>query len=129
MVKPLLPPQQGKGQLYRNHRTLVNTWFGIHNAGSPWQDLPKRFGPWKTMYSRFNRWRAQGLIDRILEALQVRLDADGQINWDLWCVDSSLMRAHVAAVVAGEKGDSQEPDNHALVEALARRLGHQGPHS
>ena len=101
LVEPLWPPQRGNGRPYRDHRTRVNAWFGVLNTGSPRRDLPERFGPWKTVYNRFNRWRAEGLIDRILEALQVRLDASGHIDWDLWCVDGSSVRAHVSAVGAG----------------------------
>ena len=108
LVAPMLPPQQGGGRPYRDHRMMMNAWFWILNTGSPWRDLPERFGPWKTAYNRFNRWRAEGIIDRILEALQVRLDADGRIDWDL-CVDGSSVRAHVAASGAGKKGDRKNP--------------------
>lgn len=109
LIEPLLPPKQGKGRPYRDHRTMLNAWFWILNTGSPWRDLPERFGPWKTAYNRFNRWRQEGLIDRILEALQIRLDEDGCIDWDLWCVDGSSVRAHIAAAGAGEKGDPPSP--------------------
>ena len=109
MLAPLLPPQRGNGRPYRDHRMMMNAWFWILNTGSPWRDLPERFGPWKTAYNRFNRWRAEGIIDRILEALQIRLDADGCIDWDLWCVDGSSVRAHVAAAGAGKKGDRKNP--------------------
>ncbi len=105
LVEPMLPPRQGNGRPYRDHRVMVNAWFWILNTGSPWRDLPERFGPWKTAYNRFNRWRADGTIDRLLEALQVRLDTEGRIDWDLWCVDGSSVRAHIAAVGGGKKGD------------------------
>jgi len=59
---------------------MRNAWFWILHTGSPWRDLPERFGPWKTAYNRFNRWRREGLIDRLLEALQIRLDQDGHID-------------------------------------------------
>lgn len=119
LVEPLLPPPHGNGRPYRDHRTMVNAWFWILNTGSPWRDLPERFGPWKTAYNRFNRWRTDGTIDRILEALQVRLDAEGHIDWDLWCVDGSSVRAHVSAVGAGEKGDRKNPSTTHWVAAEA----------
>ena len=109
LIEALLPPQQGQGRPYRDHRTMVNAWFWVLNTGSPWRDLPERFGPWKTAYNRFNRWRAEGRIDQILEALQIRLDAEGCIDWDVWCVDGSAVRAHVSAVGAGEKGGPANP--------------------
>jgi transposase len=117
LIEPLLPPQQGNGRPYRDHRMVVNAWLWILNTGSPWRDLPERFGPWKTAYNRFNGARTDGTIDRILQALQMRLDADGQIDWDLWCVDGSAVRAHVAAAGAGEKGG---PTNQATTLWAAR---------
>ena len=40
------------------------------------------------------------MYDRILEALHIRLDADGEIDWDLWCIDGSSVRAAQAAAGA-----------------------------
>ena len=102
-IEPLLPPRQGRGRPYRDHRTMLQAWFWILNTGSPWRDLPERFGPWKTAYNRFNRWRQVGWIDRLLQALPIRLDAAGHIDGDLWCVDGSSVRAHVSAVGGGKK--------------------------
>jgi transposase len=118
-IEPRLPPQRGNGRPYRDHRTMLNAWFWILNTGSPWRDLPERFGPWKTAYNRFNRWQREGLIERILDALQIRLDADGRIDWDLWCVDGSSVLAHVAAVGAGKKGASKNPPTTHWVAAEA----------
>lgn len=118
-LEPLLPPRRGNGRPYRDHRTMLNAWFWILNTGSPWRDLPERFGPWKTAYNRFNRWQREGFIERILDALQIRLDADGHIDWNLWCVDGSSVRAHVAAVGAGKKGASKSPPTTHWVAAEA----------
>ncbi len=109
LIEGLFPPQQGKGRPWREHRTMVNAMMWILNAGSPWRDLPDRYGPWKTAYNRFNRWRREGLFDRMLERLQIRLDQEHRIDWDLWCVDGSNVRAHVSAVGAGEKGAMKSP--------------------
>ena len=86
LIEPLLPPEQGHGRPFRDHRTMLNARFWILNTGSPRRDLPERFGPWKAAYNRFNRWRRERVIDRILEALQIRLDENGRIDRDLWCV-------------------------------------------
>lgn len=119
MVQPLLPPQRVNGRPFRDHRTILNALFWVLNSGSPWRDLPERFGPWKTAYNRFNRWRHEGLIDRILETLQVRLDKDGRIDWDLWCVDGSSVRAHISAAGAGQKGARQNRPTTRWVAAEA----------
>ena len=69
-------------------------------TGAPWRDLPERYGPWKTIYDRFNASRKSGLIDRILERLQARLNADGLIDAELFCIDGTVIRASRAAAGA-----------------------------
>jgi transposase len=81
----------------------------VLRTGAPWRDLPERFGPWQTVYDRFQRWQCEGLFDRILEQLQIRLDAEGKIDWDLWCVDGSSIRASRSAAGGGKKGASKSP--------------------
>ena len=82
---------------------MLNGILWILRTGSPWRDLPERFGPWQTVYDHFAKWRALGAYDRILEALHIRLDADGEIDWDLWCIDGSSVRASRAAAGASKK--------------------------
>jgi transposase len=110
LIADLFPPEQGNGRPWRNHRSMVNALFWILNSGSPWRDLPERYGPWQTAYNRFNGWRKNGTFDRILERLQMRLDAEGHIDWDLWLVDGSSARAHQSAAGGGEKGGLQNRD-------------------
>ena len=109
LIADLFPEEQGNGRPWREHRSMVNAMLWILNTGSPWRDLPERFGPWQTAYNRFNLWRKDGTFDRILERLQMRLDEEGRIDWDLWCVDGSSVRAHAAAAGAGEKGGPKSP--------------------
>ncbi len=97
------------GRPWNGHRRVFDGIFWILRTGAPWRDLPERFGPWQTVYDRFNRYRADGTLDRILERLQVRLDREGHIDWDLWCVDGSSVRASRAAAGAGQKGGPQSP--------------------
>lgn len=82
---------------------MLNGILWILRTGAPWRDLPERFGPWQTVYDHFARWRREGVYDRILEALHIRLDADGEIDWDLWCIDGSSVRATRAAAGAAKK--------------------------
>jgi len=81
----------------------------VLRSGAPWRDLPERFGPWKTVYHHFNSWRRRKVWERILQALQVRLDAEGHIDWDLWCVDGTVVRASRSAAGAGKKGAMTNP--------------------
>lgn len=93
-------PTQGRGGRWADHRTAFNGILWRLRAGAPWRDLPERYGPWQTVHHRFNALRRTGLLDRILERLQARLNADGLIDPDLWCVDGTVIRAARAAAGA-----------------------------
>jgi len=101
-LKGLFPIQK-RGGKWNDHRTTLNGMLWILRSGAPWRDLPERYGKWKSVYHRFNRWRADGTFDRILKALQIRLDKQGKIDWDLWLVDGSNVRASRAAAGARKK--------------------------
>lgn len=73
------------------------------NTGAAWRDLPERFGPWQTVYDRFSELRRSGLLDRIIERLQLRLNEAGLIDPDLFCIDGTSIRAARAAGGAAEK--------------------------
>jgi transposase len=104
VIQPILPKRTAKtGRPPSDPRLMLNGILWILRTGSPWRDLPERFGPWQTVYDHFAKWRALGAYDRILEALHIRLDADGEIDWDLWCIDGSSVRASRAAAGASKK--------------------------
>lgn len=81
---------------------VINGVLWILHTGAPWRDLPGRYGPWQTIYSRFRRWQRDGTWEQILGALQRDLDAAGAIDWELWMVDGTNIRAHRSA--AGARG-------------------------
>lgn len=103
LVEPLLPKQR-RGGKWNDHRTMLNAMMWILRTGAPWRDLPERFGTWQSVYDRFNRWRKDGTFDRIARALRVRLDKEGKIDWDLWCIDGTSIRASRSAAGGGKKG-------------------------
>ena len=73
-------------------------------TGAQWRDLPERHGPWQTIYERFGRWRREGVFGRLLDWLRLKLNAEGLIDWDLWCIDGPSIRASRSAAGAGKKG-------------------------
>jgi transposase len=91
------------GGRWRDHQQVVNGLFWKLATGAQWRDIPERYGPWQTIYERFRRWRDDGLFDRMLERLRLRLDAQGCIDPDLWCVDSTHIRAGRSAAGGGTK--------------------------
>jgi len=104
VLEPIVRRRAAKtGRKARNVRQILNGIMWILRTGAPWRDLPERLGPWQSVYHYYRIWRDNGTFDRILQALQVRLDRDGKIDWDLWCIDGSSVRASRAAAGASKK--------------------------
>src|SRR5580704_2405180 len=102
LIRDLLPANGKRGGQWNDHRTTLNGIFWILHSGAQWRELPERYGKWKSVYDRFNRYRKNGTVDRILHRLQMKLDKDGRIDWDLWCIDGTNVRASRSAAGAGE---------------------------
>lgn len=106
-VEPILPPRTATtGRKPQNPRRMLNGIVWILRSGSPWRDVPERYGPRQTVYDYYRNWRNDGTFGRILSALQIRLDREGRIDWDLWCIDGSSVRAARAAGGAAKKVSS-----------------------
>jgi transposase len=104
LISGWLPLSAAKtGRPARDPRTIWNGIFWILRTGAPWRDLPERFGPWQTVYDHFSRWRRSGVFARIVREMQVRLDREGRIDWNMWCVDGTQIRATRAAAGATKK--------------------------
>ena len=107
-LQPFLPPQKPRtGRPALDHRTILNGILWVLRTGAPWRDLPERYGKWTTVYSRFQRWRKAGVWDRILKDVQALVDQDGNVDWEIHFVDSTIVRAHQHA--AGAKKAIQKP--------------------
>jgi len=103
-VEPILPPRTAvTGRKPKDPRQMLDGIFWVLHSGAPWRDVPERYGPWQTVYDYYRHWRNNGTFARILSALQIRLDREGRIDWDLWCIDGSSVRAARAAGGAAKK--------------------------
>jgi len=102
VIAPLLPANGGRGQQWKDHRTVINGILWKLRTGAPWRDLPERYGPWKTAYDRFARWRRDGTWDRLLAHAQTKSDAVGEVIWEV-SVDSTSVRAHQHAAGARQR--------------------------
>ena len=121
-IEPLLPCQT-RGGRWNDHRITLNGMFWVLNSGAPWRDMPERYGRWQSVYDRYRRWTRNGLIDRILHRLHVQLDEYGRIDWSVFNVDGTNIRADRSASGAGKKGGKQSPPTTPWddpAEALAR---------
>ena len=102
---------------------VSNGIFWILHTGAPWRDLPERFGPWQTVYHHFAKWRREGVFAEMIEALQIKLDQRGLIDWDLWCIDGANVRATRAAAGAGKKASTGIPTNRRTTLWAAAEAG------
>ena len=93
---------------------------------APWRDLPERYGKWNTVYTRFKRWRRDGTWTHVFSALLDKLDKQGGLDHDLWCIDGTIARAARCAGGARRRNrrrprldeglatQVEEPEDHAL---------------
>ena len=115
-LKPLLPPQKPwTGRPDLSHRRIVNGILWILRTGAPWQELPRRYGKHTPISSRYDRWCEKGIWERIFADLQAQAETDGSLDWTIYCVDRTVVRAPQHA--AGAKGGDPER------EALGRSQG------
>ena len=103
-IQATLPVNGKRGGQWKNHRQVLNGMFWRLNTGCPWRDIPERYGPASTVHGRFSRWSEDGTLAAIAQTLLVDLDNDGRIDWGLWNIDGSYVRASRAA--AGARHDS-----------------------
>ncbi len=119
-------PQSDRTSGASDRRTLQGSTAvsGLSAPGASSRcDLPERFGPWQTVYDHFRNWRKSGVFAAIVEVLQVKLDNKGYIDWELWCVDGSSVRAARAAAGADKKVLSDIPTNPSITSWAAAEAG------
>jgi len=93
LIAPLLP-NKPRGVARVDDRRVVNGIFCVLRTGSPWRDLPERYGPYTTVYNRFNRWARKGVWLRVFETLAASSPQSMHL------IDSSIIRAHQHAAGA-----------------------------
>jgi transposase len=103
-LEPLLPVADGRGRRWRDHRQVINGVLWRLRTGSPWRDVPERYGPWQTCYERWKRWDQDGTWERLLEYMQVKDDSLGTLDLEVVSIDSSIARAHQHAAGARKEG-------------------------
>ena len=87
VIEPLLP-NKVRGLPRVDDRRVINGILWRFRTGSPWADIPERYGPHATCYNRFVRWRKAGVWDRLLASVSAAFDGE------LVMIDSSSIRVH-----------------------------------
>jgi len=112
IIAPLLPDKP-RGVPRADDRKVLNRIYWRLRTGSPWADIPERYGPSTTCYKRFVRWRKIGVWDSVFAAVSEAYDRDLQM------VASSSIRVHQHA--ANVKGGPQEAAGAASGDLPAAR--------
>ena len=102
IIEPLLP-NKPRGVPRADDRTVLNGIYWRLRTGSPWADIPERYGPYTTCYNRFVRWSKAGVWDCIFEAVSKAY------NGALQMIDSSSIRVHQHTANV-KKGAASRPD-------------------
>jgi transposase len=90
VIEPLLP-NKPRGVPRVDDRRVLNGIFWVLRSGSPWRDLPERYGPYTTCYNRFRRWTKAGVWDRIMDVITDAYDGDVRM------IDGTSVRVHHSA--------------------------------
>ena len=101
IISPLLPSKP-RGVARVDDRKVLNGIYWRLRTGSPWDDIPERYGPSTTCYNRFVRWQKLGVWDAIFSAVSKAYEGSLQM------VDSSSIRVHQHAA-NGKKGVRRMP--------------------
>jgi transposase len=124
VLGPLIRQKAAKtGRPAKDPRLMLNGILWILGTGAPWRDLPDRFGSCKTVHRYFSQWRKSGVFAAIIDALQIKLDDGGLIDWNLWCVDGANVRAARAAGGAAKKVSRGTPRNRRTTRWAAAEAG------
>ena len=68
-IIPSLLPNKPRGKPRVDDRKVLNGIYWRLRTGSPWDDIPERYGPPTTCANRFRRWGKIGMWDRIFAAV------------------------------------------------------------
>ena len=112
ILRSLLPDKhQGPERVH--DRRVMNGIFFAFRTGTPWRDLPERYGSVHDLFQplRYSRWSKNGTWTSIMEKLQsLACDDDGSDDGPpgsvrLRMVDSSSVRVHRHGVGAPRDGE------------------------
>jgi transposase len=96
IIEPLLP-NKPRGVPRVDDRRVLNGILWRFRTGSPWAEIPERYGPSTTCYNRFVRWRKAGVWDRLLAGVSAAFEGE------IVMIDSTCVRVHQHGAT-GKKG-------------------------
>ncbi len=93
VIGPLFPSANATGRPPVDRRAVAEATAWRFRTGSPWREVPERFGNWNTIYKNFNRWAEQGVWTRVLEKVQSLAHQRRELDW-VASIDSTIVRVH-----------------------------------
>ena len=74
----------------------------VAEQGRKWRGLPKCFGHWHAIYVRMDRWSKNGVLDRVLEKLQMEQIIRAKL--EAFALDSTSVKVPPDGAERPEKG-------------------------
>jgi transposase len=89
LIEPhCLGKKSDPGRTGGDGRLFLEAVLWIARTGSPWRDLPERFGKWNTVFKRFRDWVKADVFKRIFDA--VSCDPDMEFAM----IDGTIVKVH-----------------------------------
>ena len=96
-LAPLLPGKASdSGVTAGDNRLFLEAVFWRVRTGSPWRDLPEKFGNWNSQFRRFRRRAERGIFESLFKAMT----GDPDLEYAL--IDGTIVSVHQKAT--GAKG-------------------------
>lgn len=114
LIKPHVP--LGTRGPIPDLRSYFNAIMWRLCTGTPWRDVPERYGSWSTIYDRFLMWASTGLFQKLMDAMIAHAAARENLDLDLVSVASTIARAHHHAAGMGVDPELLEDLDKALAE-------------
>ena len=76
-VESILPGKTtDPGVTAADNRQFLEAVLWQARTGSPWRDLPERFGNWNSVFKWFRRWAVSGVFKRVFNELSDEFDLE-----------------------------------------------------
>ncbi len=96
-VDPAPDPRGGRPRA--DARRCVEGILWILRTGARWKDLPRSFPSYVTCWRRFEQWSNDGVWDRAWRRLILKLDRQGDVEWDEGFADGTFAAAKKGAII------------------------------
>ena len=100
-IEESMPQNDGPGRPWSDHRLIIDAILWIHATGAA---LARFAGTLRDRgrpcMNAFGVGRRREFGTKSWTVSQARRHADGQLDWELFCVDGSVARSHKAAAGA-----------------------------